>query len=301
MSVVGSDAPANIGLAGEQADAIVAESIDAPTKRAKGERFPWSRVIGPILVFLGVVVFWHWMHTNGMRAIFDKPGFLVPAPETVIHESFFDPIARTALLNGIKWTAFIALIGLVITILTGIVLAVFMAQTKVVENTVYPYLVTIQAIPILAIVPIIYSMFGGGEYPRVIVVIMISIFPIVTNTLFGLQSVDQGQHDLFTLRGANRWTRLWKLQFPAALPSIFTGFRISAGLAVIGAVVGEQFFRAGNKPGIGIVIESYRQKGIYPQVWGGLILAATLGIIVFLFFGWLSNAVVGHWYDPRRR
>ena len=130
MSVLGSDAPANIGLAGEQADAIVAESIDAPTKRAKGERFPWSRVIGPILVFLGVVVFWHWMHTNGMRAIFDKPGFLVPAPETVIHESFFDPIARTALLNGIKWTAFIALIGLVITILTGIVLAVFMPSSS---------------------------------------------------------------------------------------------------------------------------------------------------------------------------
>ena len=301
MSVMGSEMGTKIGLSAEPASAILAESVDAPTKRAKGERFPWSRVIGPILVFLGVVVLWHWMHTNGMRAIFDKPGFLVPAPETVIHESFFDPIARTALLNGIKWTAFIALIGLVITILTGIVLAVFMAQTKVVENTVYPYLVTIQAIPILAIVPIIYSMFGGGKYPRVIVVIMISIFPIVTNTLFGLQSVDQGQHDLFTLRGANRWTRLWKLQFPAALPSIFTGFRISAGLAVIGAVVGEQFFRAGNKPGIGIVIESYRQKGIYPQVWGGLILAATLGIIVFLFFGWLSNAVVGHWYDPRSR
>ena len=70
---------------------------------------------------------------------------------------------------------------------------------------------------------------------------------------------------------------------------------------MIGAVVGEQFFRAGSKPGIGIVLESYRQKGIYPQLWGGLLLAATLGIIVFLFFGWLSNAVVGHWYDPRRR
>ena len=69
---------------------------------------------------------------------------------------------------------------------------------------------------------------------------------------------------------------------------------------MIGAVVGEQFFRAGNKPGIGIVIESTARRACYPQVCGGLILAAALGIIVFLFFGWLSNAVVGHWYDPRR-
>lgn len=299
MTAVGSDLSADAGLSGETAEAIVAESMASAERKRDG--FRWSRILGPLAVFIVFVALWHWMHTDGMRKIFDKPGFLVPAPETVLHDSFVDSIARTALLNGIKWTAFVALIGLAITIVTGIVLATFMSQTKVIENSAYPYLVAIQAIPILAIVPVIYSMFGGGMYPRVIVVIMISIFPIVTNTLFGLQSVDQGQHDLFTLRGANRWTRLWKLQFPAALPNIFTGFRISAGLAVIGAVVGEQFFRAGSKPGIGIVLESYRQKGIYPQLWGGLILAATLGIIVFLFFGWLSNAVVGHWYDPRRR
>jgi NitT/TauT family transport system permease protein len=130
---------------------------------------------------------------------------------------------------------------------------------------------------------------------------MIAFFPIVTNTLFGLQSADTGQHDLFTLRGANRWTRLWKLQVPAALPAVFTGFRISAGLSVIGAVVGEQFFRKGDKPGIGIVMESYRQHNNYPQVYGGLLLASGLGILFFLIFGWLSRRVVGHWYEASRK
>jgi NitT/TauT family transport system permease protein len=112
---------------------------------------------------------------------------------------------------------------------------------------------------------------------RIYVCVMISIFPIVTNTLFGLTSVDASQHDLFTLRNASTFTRLVKLQFPAAMPSIFTGFRISAGLSVIGAIVGEQFFREGQHPGVGI------------------------GIAVFFAFSMLSKLVVGHWHEATRR
>ena len=83
-----------------------------------------------------------------------------------------------------------------------------MSQAKWVERAICPYLVALQAIPILAVVPIIYSVFGGSLAPRFFVCIMIAFFPIVTNTLFGLHSADVGQHDLFTLRGASRWTRL---------------------------------------------------------------------------------------------
>jgi len=273
---------------------------DAPPAPPKQKR--WRHIIEVALppILLGLVIIGLWYYVSYVL-LDDRRRFLLRPPHQVLKVGFLDWDNFHEILDSLWVSTKVALMGLAISVVLGILIAVLMSQAKIAERAIFPYMVTLQAIPILAIVPIIYSMFGGGEYPRVIVVIMISIFPIVTNTLFGLQSVDQGQHDLFTLRGANRWTRLWKLQFPAALPNIFTGFRISAGLAVIGAVVGEQFFRAGNKPGIGIVIESYRQKGIYPQVWGGLILAATLGIIVFLFFGWLSNAVVGHWYDPRRR
>jgi NitT/TauT family transport system permease protein len=297
MTIVNS---AGLGTAFTPPDVAAEQLGPSPASGPGRRRFAWSRVLGPTIVFVVFVAVWHWMHTNGMRTLFDRPGFLIPAPETVIHDSFVDDRARSALLNGIKWTAYIALIGLAITIVVGMILAVVMAQARSVENSIYPYLVAIQAIPILAIVPVIYSMFGGGLIPRILVCVLISIFPIVTNTLFGLQSADTGQHDLFTLRGANRFTRLVKLQLPAAMPNIFTGFRISAGLSVIGAVVGEQFFRAGSKPGIGIVLESYRQKGIYPQVFGCLILAAGLGIAVFLFFGWLAKTVVGYWHESGR-
>jgi NitT/TauT family transport system permease protein len=107
--------------------------------------------------------------------------------------------------------------------------------------------------------------------------------------------VDQEHHDLFTLHDAGRLTRLWRLQLPAALPSIFTGLRISAGLAVIGAIVGDFFFKQG-APGIGILIDLYRSRLQAEQMFGAIIVSSLLGVIVFWFFGFLAHRVVGSWH-----
>ena len=120
-------------------------------------------------------------------------------------------------------------------------------------------MVTLQAIPILAIVPLISFWFGTGQTSRVVVCVIIALFPIIVNTLFGLQSADRGAHDLFTLHQANRVVRLRKLMFPAALPAIFAGLRISAGLSVIGAVVGDFFFGRGDV-GIGNLLRRYASR-----------------------------------------
>jgi NitT/TauT family transport system permease protein len=271
-----------------------------PTSTPSG-RFRWGVIIGPLVTLVLFVALWEYVHRDGMRRFFDKPGFLVPSPSTVIDQSFLDAVVRQQMLKGLGWTALTAFVGLAIAIVIGVAIAVLMATADWIERSMYPYLVALQAIPVLAIVPLIGSVFGGGLGSRIFVCVMISIFPIVTNTLFGLTSVDPAQHDLFTLRRASRRTRLWKLQFPAAMPAIFTGFRISAGLAVVGAVVGEQFFREGDKPGIGVVVEQFRQKARFPQVYGGLMVAAALGIAVFFLFGFLGKAVVGKWYEPNRR
>ncbi len=254
-------------------------------------------LLGPIVVFIAFVGGWEYLHRDGMRRLFDKPGFLVPSPSTVIDRSFLDTTVRSQMIAGLGWTTLAAFVGLLIAIIIGVTIAVLMAQARWIENSLYPYLVAAQAIPVLAVVPLIGSVFGGGFGSRIFVCVMITIFPIVTNTLFGLMAADRAQHELFTLRSAGRFTRLVKLQFPAAMPSIFTGFRISAGLSVIGVVVGEQFFRAGQKPGIGVVVEQFRQKARFPEVYGGLIVAAGLGIVVFFAFGALSKAVVGHWHQ----
>ena len=178
--------------------------------------------------------------------------------------------------------------------------AIVMSQARWLERSIWPYLVAMQAIPILALVPIIGSIFGFEINSRIFVCVLISLFPIVSNTLFGLLSAERGQHDLFTLHHVSRWTRLRKLQLPNAMPTIFTGFRIAAGLSVIGAIVGEIFFKRGDK-GVGILLDSYRSRAQFPQMYGALLLAAALGIVVFIIFGWLNNLVVGRWYESTRK
>ncbi|MEO6123099.1 MAG: ABC transporter permease subunit [Ilumatobacteraceae bacterium] len=285
-------APASKGLAiTPPAQAL---ELVGPQKRP----FQISRLAGPVVVFALFIGLWYFMHYKGLRLLFDKPGErLIPLPTDVWRATVVSEGTRGDYVSGIGWTAVAAYGGLAITIVLGLLLAVVMLQARWAEGAIYPYLVALQAIPVLAIVPIIYVIFGGSMSARLFVCIMISFFPIVTNALFGMKSVDRSQHDLFTLRRASRWTRLVKLQLPSALPAIFTGFRISAGLSIIGAVVGEQFFRGGSKPGVGIVIEKWRTKGVYPPLWGGIIIACLMGIGTFLVFGIVQRLAVGHWYD----
>ncbi len=290
------------GAAVNPGDTIdAATAIDTERGPGRGRRFNASDLVGPFIVFVAFLAFWEYMHRDGMRRFFDKPGFLVPSPVTVIDQGFLDGTVRGQLIDGLGWTLYAMVIGFALSIVIGTIIAVLMAQARWIERSFYPYLVALQAVPVLAIVPLIQSVFGGGLGSRIFVCVMISIFPIVTNTLFGLTGIDASHHDLFSLRHASRMTRLRKLQFPAAMPSIFTGYRISAGLAVIGVVVGEQFFREGSKPGLGVLVEQFRQKARFPQVYAGLISIAVLGIVVFLLFGWLSRKVVGHWYEATRR
>jgi NitT/TauT family transport system permease protein len=271
-----------------------------PSGTARRRRTPVVNIVGPIVVFAVMLGFWYLMHYWALENVFDKGAFLIPPPHRVVDRSLFDPFFRGQLLDGLLWTTIVAAVGLVIAIAIGVTLAVLMAQASWLEVSLWPYLIALQAIPILAIVPIIALVLDYGFTARVFVCVIISLFPIVSNTLFGLLSADRAQHDLFTLGGSNRWTRLWKLQLPAALPAMFTGFRIASGLSVIGAVVGELFFRKGGK-GIGLVMDVFRQRNQNPPMFGALILAALLGIVFFTFFGWLGKAVVGRWHETTRK
>ncbi len=279
----------------------VRPTIDETPTLTRGGRFRISLVVGPLFVFAVFLGLWEYMHRDGLRRFFDKPGRLLPSPATVVDEGFGNPIFRSKLWTGLGWTMYTSFIGLAIAIVIGISLAVVMARALWIERSMFPYLVALQAMPVLAMITLIYTVFGGGVGSRLFVCVMISLFPIVTNTLFGLTTVDSTQHDLFTLRGAGGFTRLFKLQFPAAMPAIFTGFRISAGLSVIGAIVGEQFFRQGAKPGLGMFIDQFRGRGQWPALYADVILSSILGVAVFFAFDFLGRLVVGHWHEATRR
>ena len=226
--------------------------------------------------------------------------FMLPPPHRVLEVGFFTWSNFTALVSALGTTAEVTFSGLAISIVLGVGTALLMSQAKWVENALYPWAVVLQTVPILALTPFLSFFFGFALTSRVIVAVIIAFFPIVSNTLFGLQSADGGMHDLFSLHKAGRWTRLWKLQLPAALPAMFAGFRVSAGLAVIGAIVGEFFFKQG-QPGLGTNMSVYTSLTEGEQLWASVLTASGLGIAVFVFFGWLSRRAVGRWYQPQRR
>lgn len=258
-------------------------------KRRTGRIAIW----GPPLAVLAVVVgIWYLV---ALVILDPKRRFLLPAPH-VVFGVFGDEKTRGDVAEALWNSATVALVGLAIAIALGVIWAVAMSQARWVERSLFPYAVILQSIPILAVVPLIGFWFGYDFAARVIVCVLISLFPMVSNTLFGLQSVDRSQRELFQLQGASRWTVLTKLEFPTALPAIFAGMRISAGLSVVGAIVGDFFFQRGT-PGIGSLIAKYQSRLQSPELFASVIVAALFGVVIFTFFGWLGRRAVGKWYD----
>lgn len=264
-------------------------SAPGASRAAKASR----AVLPPLGLGLALVGLWYYVSYIVLE---DKRRFLLRPIHQVIKVGFMDADNRTEELQALWSSTRIALIGLSIAISIGFTLAIIMSQAKVVEKAIFPYMVTLQAIPILAVVPLISFWFGTGATSRIVVCVMISLFPIIVNTLFGLQSAEQGAHDLFTLHHASRMTRLRKLMFPAALPAIFAGLRISAGLSVIGAIVGDFFFGKGDA-GIGQLLRRHASRLNGEELLASVILSSLLGVVVFGFFGWIQKRATGRWHD----
>jgi len=280
--------------AAEAAGTIASTTTAAPRAASLNSliRMSWWKVI---VVFAALIGLWY----LAAKHYADKGlPYLVPYPHDVFHAMFLDAGTRHDLLVSLWRSTEVALTGLALAIVIGVVWAVVMAQAKWVEQSLYPYAVILQCIPILALVPMIGALAGYEFKSRVIVTVMISLFPMVSNTLFGLQATDQGQRELFQLQGARAWTRLVKLQVPAALPNIFVGLRTAAGLSVVGAIVGDQFFQRGT-PGLGVLIQVDASRLLGPELYAAILTASLLGVVVFLLFGLLGRLAIGRWYSFR--
>ena len=279
----------------DRSDLTETETTEAPTgarSRARGGILS-GNVIPPVILGAFVVAGWYGITYGLLDA---RHRFLLKPPHEVIAQGFLDWSTFSEMLSGLWSSTQVAMIGLAISIGIGFLFATVMSQAKMIERAVFPFMVTLQAIPILAIVPLISFWWGTGQRSRIIVCVIISLFPIIVNTLFGLQSAERGMHDLFTLHHANRLTRLRKLMFPAALPAIFAGLRISAGLSVIGAIVGDFFFGRGDV-GIGQLLRRYANQLMGEELLAAVILSSALGVTVFMTFGWLQTIAIGKWHE----
>ncbi|GAC1351822.1 MAG: ABC transporter permease [Polyangiales bacterium] len=226
-------------------------------RRSPSQKNQGSSLIGHALppLIAAVVGFAAWEIVPSLASV---PAYLLPRPSAVLRAALSDP---QLLVTATATTALSASAGFVLSALVGVALAILLAASRTIERGLYPYAVIFQTVPIVAIAPLLVLWFGVGARAVTASAFIVSVFPVITNALAGFRAVDPSLRDLFQLYGASRFQRLFKLELPAATPSIATGLRVSSGLSVIGAIVGE--FVAGfaeGKPGLGIVVmTSYRQ------------------------------------------
>ena len=276
---------------GAVADGVVGASTPGwRTRRRAGSVLRrWFPPLVTLVAFLGG---WYFVSYGLLTA--DRR-FLLPPPHAVVQVAYLDSLNRTDILRALWLSTWIAALGLLISIVIGMAVGIAMSQARWVERSLYPYAVILQCVPTLAMVPVIGFWFDFGLLSRLIVTVLIALFPVISSTLFGLQSAERGQHELFTLHHASRRTRLWRLQLPAALPAMLTGFQVAATLAVVGSVVGDFFFKQGDA-GIGVLIDLYRARLQSEQLLGAALAASLLGVLAFWSFGVLNRVVTSGWY-----
>jgi NitT/TauT family transport system permease protein len=222
------------------------------------------------------------------------PAYLLPPP-SAIAAAFAEE--RSALLAACVTTGRAALIGFGLSAALGVLSAVVLSSSRLLERALYPYTVFLQTVPIVAIAPLLVLWFGPGLRAVAVAALIVSVFPVIANTLAGIRAVDPALRDLFRLYGASRAATLFKLELPAALPSILTGLRVAAGLAVIGTIVGE--FVAGfsdDAAGLGItILAAYRQLRT-DLLFAAVFLAALLGLALFAAVDRTASRVLRRWY-----
>lgn len=243
----------------------------------------WSRVWPPIVPAVLVIA--------GMELAVRREwvrAFLIPAPSKVAATLWND---RVELWQALWETTRASAIGFALSAVGGLVIAVALSSAKWIQRAFYPYAVFFQTVPIIAIAPLLVIWLGLDQ-TVVASAFIVSIFPVIANTLAGLLSTDLALRDMFRLYDAGPLAKLFKLRLPFAMPNILTGLRVSAGLAVIGAIVGE--FIAGG--GIGGVIDIARTRQRVDKIFAGLVLASLLGVALFAAIGLLSRISLRHWH-----
>jgi NitT/TauT family transport system permease protein len=228
----------------------------------------------------------------GIRAAGISP-LLLPTPSAVARAAMTH---ADTLLPALATTAQAVLLGLALAIAVGLLAAIALASSRWVERAFYPYAIFFQIVPIVAIAPLLVIWFGYGLRAVIAAAFIVSVFPVIANSLAGLLSVDPALRDLFRLYGASPWARLVKLSLPWALPNVLTGLRIAAGLAVIGAIVGE--FVGGGGLGV-VVLEAMRQQRT-DLVFAAVLHAAALGLALFAAVNLVSRFALRRWHTQEK-
>ncbi|MCM3627793.1 ABC transporter permease [Paenibacillus glycanilyticus] len=254
----------------------------------------WKRFGPPSVAFILFIGGWElFCRISGL-----KP-YLLPKPSDIVMAASEN---ASNLWVSVYTTITEAVLGFLLSIILGVGFAVLLASSKLIERSIYPYAIIMQTIPIVAIAPIIVIWFGAGMNAIIIIAFLIGFFPMLSNTLIGLNSTDHNMKNLFYLYNASPLQTMLRLRIPAALPYIVAGLKISCTLAVIGAIVGEYIAGiGGGNGGLGyaITVASSRLQTAYLFACG--LSASLLGIAFFLLVNAFSKWLLSSWHESEMK
>jgi len=249
-----------------------------------------ARFVAPALTGLFMLALW-----EGLVRAMAIPPYILPGPILV---------AKTLVSDwGTLWPALlvtltITLQALLAAVVVGVLLALLFSLSRWIELSLFPYAIILQVTPIVAIAPLIIAWVDDVSVSLLICAWLVAFFPILSNTVLGLRSVDRNLLDLFELYGASRWRTLVDLRLPAALPYFLGGLRISGGLALIGAVVAEFVAGSGGREsGLAYrILESGYQLKI-PRMFAALVLISAAGIAIYMLLSLVSHLLLRRWHE----
>ena len=229
---------------------------------------------------------------------YELPPYLLPSPLLIAQTLVTD---FSTLLPSWLFTLKITVLAFLAAAIVGLGLSLLLTSSRFLERSLFPYAVILQVTPIVAIAPLIIIWAKDTTLALLICAWLVAFFPVVSNTIAGLNSTDPNLRDLFKLYGASRWqTMLW-LRLPSALPYYLAGLRISGGLALIGAVVAEFVAgTGGTESGLAyrILESAYRLR--IPRVFAALGLISVTGLAIFAALSLLSNRLLRHWHESSK-
>lgn len=235
-----------------------------------------------------------WLYTIGLFAgwellvlALDMPPTILPAPSRVFEAvvQYWSPIWKNSLQ-----TLYTTTLGFLIAVVAGLALGLFVGWSKTIYAGLYPLMIGFNAIPKVALVPILVIWFGIGTVPAVLTAFLISFFPIVVNVATGLATIEPETEDVLRALGAKKMDIMLKVGIPRSMPYFFGSLKIAVTLAFVGSVVSET---VASNYGLGNMMSSAQSQFNVPLVFAGLLALAVEGIAMYALMAWVERRMTG--------
>ncbi|EKF43052.1 ABC transporter inner membrane protein [Nitratireductor indicus C115] len=242
------------------------------------------------IISLAVFILLWW----GLVRVFEVPAYLVPSPADLGAKAWF-LTTQAGLFSHVPVTVFEILAGFVIGTVVGVLTAVLFARAPLVELVLNPLIIFVQTAPKIAIAPLLLLWLGLGATPKIVLVAIVTFFPVLSNMLSALRSIDPNLLSLARILRMNPLQRLWRIELPQSVPLLFAGMKVGVTLAVTAAVIGELM---GARAGLGYLLSLGQETADVGLVLVAVILLSLVGYVLYLLLGIAERRMLS-WHESR--